>query len=45
MWEKNHKGGTAGGRDLGGRAAGEGKPGGQDQGWEETGMIYRGSGI
>jgi hypothetical protein len=32
-------------RDLGGKEEGSEKRGGQDQVLEETGMIYRGSGI
>jgi len=34
-----------GGRNFGGREEVEGKRGGQDQVWEETGIVNRGSGI
>ena len=41
---RGHSGWVGCGRDVGGRGDGERKKGSQDQVWEETGEMYRGSG-
>ena len=44
-WETKQSWEVEGSSDPGGRKKGKGEKGGQDQVWEETNEMYRGSGI